>query len=288
MAGDAPDKGTYHYVYIYDINNNQWDRLPPPGQHMGILQIINSKLTVIGGRDNTTKKRTNKVTTYNNNSWRNEYPNLLKARVKPGVLTHLDYVIVAGGTLDDNTYSDDIELLNYKVLNYKQSSHWVIARIKLPEAMWIPSLTISNNTLYIVGYGRANGNRTNTAYEVSVDMVISSAAQFTSNQTAHWTKLPPAPHGATAIIPNCSPPVIIGGKIQGVPTIDSRVLDVPNNSWKKIASLTTARASTAVIPINHDSILVIGGFTGGRGPKEATAHSISTVEKGTIRLCHTQ
>ena len=283
MAGMAPDDDTNHYVYVYDINNNQWDRLPPPGQHMGILQIINSKLTVIGGWDNTTNKRTNKVTTYNNNSWSNEYPNLLKARVRPGVLTHLDYVIVAGGGLDDNTYSDDIELLNYK-----QSSHWVIARIKLPETMWVPSLTISNDTLYIVGYHRGNDKTTSAAYEVSVDMVIPSTAQLTSNQTAHWTELPLAPHVGTAIIPNCSPPVIIGGSKQGVPTVDIRVLDVPNNSWKKIALLKTARSATAVIPINNDSILVIGGFAGGRGPKEAKAHSISRVEKGSVRLCHTQ
>ena len=283
MAGGAPDDDTNHYVYVYDINNNQWDRLPPPGQCKGILQIINCKLTVIGGRDNTTKKITNKVTTYNNNSWSNEYPNLLKARLKPGVLTHLDYVIVAGGILDDKTYSDDIELLDCK-----QSPQWVITRMKLPEAMWAPSLTISDDTLYIVGYSRANGNRINAAYEVSVDMVISSAAQLTSNQTAHWTKLPPAPHYGTAIIPNCSPPVIIGGRIQNVPTVDIRVLDVPNNSWKKIASLTTARSCTAVVPINHDSILVIGGCTGGRNPKEAKAHSITTVEKGSVRLCHTQ
>ena len=281
MTGGAPDRETYDYVYVYDINSNQWDRLPPPGQHKGILQIINSKLTVIGGVDNTTKKITNKVTTYNNNNWRNEYPNLLKARARPGVLTHLDYVIVAGGVLDDNTDSDDIELLNYK-----QSSHWVIARMKLPEAMWCPSLTISNDTLYIVGYARATG-RTNAAYAVSVDMVT-SAAQLTSNQTAHWTKLPPAPHYSTAIIPNSCPPTIIGGKIQGVLTDDITVFDVPNNSWKKIASLTTARAAAAVVPINHDSILVIGGTTGGRGIEEAMAHSISTVEKGTVRLCHTQ
>ena len=282
MAGDAPDDDTYHYVYVYDITNNQWDRLPPPGQYMGILQIINSKLTVIGGWDNTTTKTTNKVTTYNNNSWSNEYPNLLKARDGPGVLTHLDYVIVAGGLLLDNTYSDDIELLNYK-----QSSHWVITRMKLPEAMWAPSLTTSNDTLHIVGYNKAT-NRTSAAYEASVDMVISSAAQLTNNQTAHWTKLPPTPHFDTAIIPNCSPPVITGGNIQYVPTVDIRVLDIPNNSWKKIASLTTARSSTAVVPINHDSILVIGGHTGGKNPKEAKAHSISTVEKGSVRLCHTQ
>ena len=284
MAGDAPDDDTYDYVYVYDINNNQWDRLPPPGQYRGILQIINSKLTVIAGVDSTTNKITNKVTTYNNNNWSNEYPNLLKARVRPGVLTHLDYVIVAGGRFDINTSSDDIELLNCK-----QSSHWVIARMKLPEAMWRPSLTISDDTLYIMGYSRDNGKRTNTAYAVSVDIVRSSAAQFTSNQTAHWTKLPPAPHVGTAIIPNSCPPTIIGGYDgQYVSTVDIRVLDVLNNSWKKIASLTTARSSTAVVPINHDSILVIGGTTGGRGPKEALAHSISTVEKGTVRLCHTQ
>ena len=284
MAGDAPDKDTYLYVYVYDINNNQWDRLPPPGQVQGILQIINSKLTVIGGWDNTTKKITNKVTTYNNNSWSNEYPNLLKARNSPGVLTHLDYAIVAGGALDVNTYSDDIELLDYK-----QSSHWVIARMKLPEAMWLPSLIISNNILYIVGYATAEGNRTSAAYKVSVYMVTSSAAQLTSNQTAHWTKLPNSSHYVTPITLNSYPPVIIGGfDAQYVPTVDIRVLDVPNNSWKKIASLTTARASTAVVPINHDSILVIGGITGGIGPEKAKAHSITTVEKGSVRLCHTQ
>ena len=104
-------------------------------------------------------------------------------------------MIVAGGGLDDNAFSDDIELLNYK-----HSSHWVIARMKLLEAMWDPSLTISDDTLYIVGYSRATG-RTNAAYKVSVDMVTSSATQLNSNPTTHWTELPPAPHYYTAIIP---------------------------------------------------------------------------------------
>ena len=141
-----------------------------------------------------------------------------------------------------------------------------------------------------MGYGRANGSGTREAYAVSVEMITSSAAQLTSNQTAHWTKLPPAPHVGTAIIPgiSCPPAIISGYDKQYVPTIDIRMLDVLDNSWKKVASLITARDSTAVVPINHDSILVIGGTTGGRGTKEAKAHSISTVEKGTVRLCHTQ
>ena len=281
MAGTAPDGDTLDYVYVYDINSNQWDTLPPPGQYMGTLQIINSNLTVIGGWDNTTNKRTNKVTTYNNNSWKNIFPNTIKARVRPGAVTHLDYIIVAGGKLD-NTFSDDIE-----VLNYKQSSHWVIARMKLPEPMWIPSLTISDDLLCIVGYSRATA-RTNAAHKIPVDIITSSVTQLTSNQTAHWTKLPKAPHYYTAVIPNSCPPVIIGGNdIQHVPTVDISMLDILNNSWKKIASLSTPRVSTAVVPINHDSILVIGGYTGGRSVEGAKAHSISLVERGTVRLCHT-
>ena len=276
MVGDAPDYDTYDYVYVYDINSNQWDRLPPPGQCQGILQMINGKLSVIGGRDNTTGKITNKVTTYNNNRWSSYYPNLIKSRNKPAVVTHLDYVIVAGGILDDDTYSNDIELLNYK-----QSSHWVITQMKLPEPMRRPSLIISNDLLYIVGYNRATG-RTNLAYQVPVD-TITSTAQLTSDQTTHWIKLPPAPHYGTTIIPNSCPPVIIGGHDEHyVPTIDITVLDVPNNSWKKIASLTTPRSGTAIVPINHDSILVIGGYTGGKGSKEAKAHSITRVEKGSV------
>ena len=160
--------------------------------------------------------------------------------------------------------------------------------MKLPEPMRSPSLTISDDLLYIVGYSIVTG-RTNASYQIPVDTITSSAAQLTNNQTAHWTKLPPAPHYYTAIIPNSCPPVIIGGDdIQDVTTVDIRVLDIPNKSWKKIASLTTARYSTAVVPINHDAILVIGGCTGGIGPKEAMAHSITRVEKGTVRLSHTQ
>ena len=241
MVGTAPDNDTYDYVYVYDINGNQWDKLPPPGQHKGRLVVINSKLTVFGGSDNTTRKITDKVTTYSNNSWNNIYPNMIKARKLPEAIIHLDYVIVAGGAIGDDTFSDDIELLNYK-----QLSHWVIARMKLPEPMWIPSLTISDNLLYIVGYTRATG-RTRAAYKLSIDIITSPEDQLTSN---HWTKLPLAPHYNTAIIPNTSPPVIVGGKIKGVTTTDIRVLDVPNNSWKKIASLTSPRSSTAIVPIS--------------------------------------
>ena len=60
MAGAAPQDDTLYYVFSYNININEWSRLPPPGHYNCILQILDDKLTVIGGRDNATNKCTNK------------------------------------------------------------------------------------------------------------------------------------------------------------------------------------------------------------------------------------
>ena len=62
-----------------------------------------------------TKKITNKVSTFHNNTnkWTRRYPALMKPRSKPGVVTHEDHVIVLGGVIASNVYSDDIEVLNW-------------------------------------------------------------------------------------------------------------------------------------------------------------------------------
>ena len=203
-----------------------------------------------------------------------------KPRVRPGVATYSDYVIVAGGMRDNNTYNDDIELLYYK-----QSPHWIRSNINLPEPMYVISLTISDDLLYIAGYNTSHG-RSNKAYKVAVDKITSSVAQPpTSSQTVQWTTIPSTPHYTTAIIPNSCPPVIIGGRDQqSFPTADVAML---KQSWSKVASLSSPKVAVAVVPINCESILVIGGTTGGTTIKEAKEQSISAVEKGTVKRSHT-
>ena len=279
MAGDAPDNDILRYVFSYDISSNHWDRLPPPGHTFGVLQIIDGELSVIGGLD-TNKKFTNKVSTFLNNSWTQHYPHMSKPRARPGVATYSDYVIVAGGKKDINTDNDDIELLYYK-----QSPHWITTNVNLPEPMVLISLTISDDLLYIAGYETSHGLSTK-AYKVEVDKITSSVAQPpTSSQTVRWTTIPSTPHYYTAITPNSCPPVIIGGSdLQGVPTADVAML---KESWNKVASLSSPRLAVAVVPINCESILVIGGSNGGTTAKEVRAHCITKVEKGTVKRSHT-
>ena len=280
MAGDAPDDDTYYPVYCYGVDTDQWGQLPPPSHHMGILQIINEKLTLIGGRDNVIKKVTNKVTTYVNNVWTNHFPNLLRARRKPGVVSHSEYVIVAGGKRDEDTINDDIE-----VLNTTQPTQWMLTSVLLPKPMWGIFPTISDNNILIVGYD--SDLRYPTSYQLPVYEITSSTTQpFTNDQPLQWMELPSAPHYNTITIPNSHPPVIMGGKVQGIPTrtSDVAILDEFSKSWKTVASLSSPRDCVTIVPMDCNSILVLGGCTGGLGIAGAKAHSITTVEKGRATL----
>ena len=73
---------TIHQVYVYDINTDQWGHLLPSGHHLGIPYIIGGKLVIIGGRLSATKKRTNKVSTFDEDSqtWTSYYLDLLSVR----------------------------------------------------------------------------------------------------------------------------------------------------------------------------------------------------------------
>ena len=145
-GGDSLVEDAINQVYMYDVNTDQWSQLPPSGHYYGIPHIIGGKLAIIGGRLSATKKRTNKISTFDedNQTWTSYYPDLLSVRSKPGVVSHLEHVIVAGGGLDDATDHDDIE-----VLNWIENSYWRKVSIKLPVPMYSFIPTISDDHLLI-------------------------------------------------------------------------------------------------------------------------------------------
>jgi len=110
VTGTSPVDDAVHLVYVYNINTDQWGHLPPPGHYYGIPHIIGGRLAIIGGYLSATNKMTNKVSTFDEDSqtWSSYYPDLLSARVRPGVVSHLEHVIVAGGTRPAAEYDDTI------------------------------------------------------------------------------------------------------------------------------------------------------------------------------------
>ena len=291
VTGESPVDDAEHQVYMYNINNDQWGQLPPSGHYLGIPHIIGGRLAIIGGRLSSTKKRTNKVSTFDEDSqtWTSYYPDLLSVRSKPGVVSHLEHVIVAGGgrqeAEDDETpvVQDDIE-----VLNWIENSHWRKVSIKLPVPMYGFTPTISDDHLLIVAYCGAD-MRYKGAYQIPVANITASIDQQHNSDThTKWTELTAADHWDTALVPSSSPPVVVGGEdtTATIPTADIKMYDNSNKSWKKIGSLLSARTEVAVAAVYNNAIVVIGGCTKRDTMANRKSSSLTVVELGQAELVH--
>ena len=284
-GGDSPVKDAKHQVYVYDINTDQWGQLPPSGHYYGIPHIIGGKLAIIGGRLSATKKITNKVSTFDEDSqtWTSYYPDLLSVRSKPGVVSHLEHVIVAGGGLDDHTLAqDDIE-----VLNWIENSHWRKVSIKLPVPMWSFTPIVSDDHLLIVSYSGIDKKCYNGACKIPVaDIIASGDQQHNRHTPTKLTELTVADHWCTAIVPSSSPPVVVGvGDITGTTTTsDTKMYDNFNKSWKKIKSLSSARSHVAVAAVYNNAIIIIGRCTKGGSAANCKSSSVTIVELGQAEL----
>ena len=294
VTGDSPVENAKHQVYVYNINSNQWGQLPLSGHYYDIPHIIGGRVAIIGGRLSATKKRTNKVSTFDEDSqtWTSYYPDLLSVRSKPGVVSHLEHVIVAGGVRptaeDDDTpvVQDDIE-----ILNWIENSHWRKVSIKLPVPMWAFTPTISDDHLLIVGYmySVVDMKRERSTHKISVANITASIdQQHNSDTPTKWTELTAADHWGTALVPSSSPPVVVGGQdtTDPIPTADIKMYDNSNKSWKKIGLLPFARSDVAVAAVYNNAIVVIGGCTKRDTMANVESSSLRVVELGQAELLH--
>ena len=290
VTGDSPVEYAEHQVYVYDITTtDQWGKLPPSGHYYGIPHIIGGRLAIIGGRLSATKKRTNKVSTFDEDSqtWTSYYPDLFSVRSRPGVVSHLEHVIVAGGgrptAEDDDTpvVQDDIE-----VLNWIENSHWRKVSIKLPVPMCGFTPTISDDHLLIVGYNSAAMKSNNGACKIPVANIIASFdQQHNSDTPTKWTKMTAADHWWTALVPSSSPPVVVGGEdTTGKPTADIKMYYNSKKLWKKIGSLSSARNGVAVTAVYNNVIAVIGGCTKGGSMANRKSSGLTVAELGQAEL----
>ena len=278
-TGTCADKDNEHEVYCYNAQTDQWKQLPRPGHRLGVIHMVDEKLTIFGGRDPTTDRFRNKVTTYNSktNSWYSHFPNMLYNRGKPGVVTSHDYVIVMGGKSSPDTILDNMEVMNYHHLQWREVS------VHLPVPMWAIKPTISDH-ITIVGYAHSGGYN-NGCYHIPTEELMLSFDQSLSPGAVpvQWKELSPATHWYTTTIPYSNPAIIIGGENQSnVPTSDVSLYDIRKKSWSKVDLLTSARSCIGVSLINDNTIIAIGGYTKGAGVEAAKSSSLTIVEIGTI------
>jgi len=278
---------TFHHLYVYDITINEWHTLPSSGHWDGIPHIIGGKLAIIGGYFSSTNKVTNKVSTFNedNQTWISYYPDMLSARRQPGVVTYSEYVIVLGGKKDETYMTrEDIE-----ILDWQENIQWKMVSVKLPIPMWGFTPSTCGDQLIIIGY-HDEVHRYNVPCMIPLTDIVSSLNQPPdTSEHFKWSELAPLyPYWSIALLPNSSPPVIVGGRNRSGTTSSDciKMYDSSSESWITIATLPSPRGRVAVATIDNNAIIVIGGVAQLGDQDTSKTYNLTLVELGQVEVTH--
>ena len=283
-GGQCTTANDEYFMFSYKLTDDQWMKLPLLPQYYGVPTNINNELSYIGGLDYSTHRSTNKVITLHNDHWITSYPNMTVGRYYHAVVSYQHYTIVAGGKGKDRSTLDTIEVFNCN------NNQWIIVSTHLPHPMMFINVTTCNQSFIIAGYVGANGGVNNGTYIIAMDSLVGTEQQqsltsSTSKGDNKWSELFHIPYWNTAIVPNTSPPVIIGGDDNQVKAVNNISLyDDSNDRWRTVSSLPISCAGATVATIN-DTIIVAGGYTDVSTNEAANATTLTSVVLGQLELC---
>ena len=283
-GGDCTTADDEYLMFSYKLTDDQWRMLPVLPQCYGVPTNINNDISYIGGHDPSTSRSTNKVITLLNNQWTSQYPNMITARRRHAVVSYQHYTIVAGGEGEDESILDTIEVFNCN--NYQ----WTILSTHLPQPMKVINATTCNQSFIIAGYVNAEGYVNTATFIITMDSLVGTEQQqsLTSSTSEHdnkWSELYPTPYWNTTIVPNTTPPVIIGGNDKQRKAVNNISLyDDSSNSWRTVSSLPISCAEATVATINN-IMIVAGGCTDDSTIETIRATSLTSVVLGQLVLC---
>ena len=272
-----------YFMFSYKLIDDQWMRLPLLPQCYGVPTNISNQLCYIGGRDYSTSDSTNEVITLQGDHWVTQYASMITAREQHAVVTYQHYTIVAGGDGEDGSILDTIEVFNCN------NNQWTMLSTHLPQPMRSINATTCNQSFIIAGYVGANNNANNGTFIISMDSLVGADQQSLTSSSSEddnkWSELYSTPYWDTAIVPNTSPPVIIGGDDNQSKAVNNISLyDDSSDSWRTVSSLPISCAMATVATIN-DVIIVAGGCTDGSTLETTTATILTSVVLGQLEMC---
>ena len=277
-GGSCTTANDSYYMFSYKLIDDQWMRLPLLPQCYGVPTNINNQLCYIGGHDYSTGRSTNKVITFEHDQWIVKHCNMTTARYYHAVVSYQHYTIVAGGEGEDGSILDTIEVFNCN------NNQWTILSTHLPKPMSLINATTCNQSFIIAGYDGADNEAYNGTFIISMDSLVGADQQSLTNSTSEddnkCSALCHTPYWNTAIVPNTSPPVIIGGDDNQSKAVNNISLyDDSSNSWRTVSSLPISCAGATVAIIN-DVIIVAGGYTDASTIETANATTLTSVVLG--------
>ena len=270
-GGLAPDVRSSQIVQVYNINTEKWSTLPPAPQYCSEAIAINNNLVLIGGRESSTRKFTNVVSTWlvEEEKWTQTIPPMSMRRLRPGVLLLKNYLFVFGGLGEDNK-----TLLNsFEVLNVEENQ-WSSGRGLLPQPLYNFKLGVFGDVVILTCAWISTTTSTPKSWTIPVH-VLEDSVTNSSSQPIQWTPIGDTPYKSPSLLTNSKQPVLVGGSGGGQPTKDIS-LYTPNR-WDIVGHLSEPRIIPAVVAISNTSFLVFGGSANLKDPLQSPLKSVELI-----------
>ena len=256
MRGSATTDDQFAYftpdvsksVYKYHWGTEKWKELPQAPYCNSGLVIIDRELTAVGGSDGY--RFTNKLFTFRLGQWGEHYPPMNTACSYPAVVStsERNYIVVIGGSVGGWTAT--VELFPVR------SRRWY-KLTNLPQALALPSATICDNQLHVIGHD-------GTGYSCSLQALLSSDQPITSQSISNiltWTPLPQLPVTASTAATLCGQLVTVGGR-QDRSQVNS-IHQLIDGQWVKIGSMSSDRSQCLVVTPSPKKMMIVGGAGAG-------------------------
>ena len=138
IASDWGDDDRY-FIHVYDLDTDNWSRLPRYQYKWFAISIINSRLTLVGGCSSDSWKATNQIAVYEPSSqhWTYPYHPMPTPRWSPAVVMYDIWLLVVGG-YDAGGEHDRVELLD------TSTNQWLATSFLPQQCSLLTSATINN------------------------------------------------------------------------------------------------------------------------------------------------
>ena len=234
-------------VQVYDVERDEWSRLPRHQYMQFGMTILESHLTLVGGRDASTRKETNELAVFDTTSqeWTYPHPPMPTPRYRPAVSTYTIWLLVVGGCCGRNLAT--VELLN------TSTKQWLTAS---PLPMLFSHMTSS--TLQDYFYLVTNHKQ---VLCVSLPDIVSQTVNqsATSKSPALWWRLPDTLLKCSAAIVVCGSLLTVGGRYDYTKSTDIHLYLPESEQWTKVGDLPNVRGYCSCVVLPNGELLIAGG-----------------------------
>ena len=233
-------------ILKYNLDTDNWSRLPRYQYKWFAMTVINNHLTLVGGY--SAGKVTNQLAVYEPSSqgWTYPYHPMTRFRYNTAVVMYDIWLLVAGGRVVGRDLAT-VELLN------TSTNQWLAAS-SLPTPCGYLTPAIVDDYGYLITDSKQ-------VFRVSLPDIVSQSVEqsTTSKSPTLWHCLPDTPLENSVAISLRGYLMAVGGRHNNRLRTDIHLYQPESEKWTKVGDLPNVREYCSCVVLPSGELLVAGG-----------------------------